>query len=327
MCTRGRSPPWSTPPIRGAMRRDQRSQHENEHRGGQERPRYPVLNQPADGIPERHGAHSVKARLGGIAPSTRRPPIAGASIDLPWTPQPPSPRPLPCSTSGSRRERPASASSASATPAFRSRSCSPTRASTSPASTWTSERVRWVNERRSYLVDVPPERYEAAGDRLSATSDYAAVSRARRADDLRPDAAVEDAHARHLVCRAAGEAVASHLRPGQLVILQSTTYPRHDARDPAADPRGGRPQGRQTDFFLGYAPERVDPGNKTWTRPHDAQARRGRHRGVPPAHARPSTRRSSIPSCRSRARPSPRPRSCTRTPSAPSTSRSRTSWR
>ena len=36
-------------------------------------------------------------------------------------------------------------------------------------------RVRDVQERRSYLVDVPSERYEPLEDRLQATSDFAAV--------------------------------------------------------------------------------------------------------------------------------------------------------
>src|SRR4051812_23238910 len=38
------------------------------------------------------------------------------------------------------------------------------------------DRVSAVNDQRSYLVDVPAERYAAAGGRLTATSDYAAVA-------------------------------------------------------------------------------------------------------------------------------------------------------
>jgi UDP-N-acetyl-D-glucosamine dehydrogenase len=62
----------------------------------------------------------------------------------------------------------------------------------------------------------------------------------------------------------AGEAVAKQLRPGQLVILQSTTYPGTTLEIllPILE-NGGRKVGR--DFFLGYAPERVDPGNETWS--------------------------------------------------------------
>ena len=62
------------------------------------------------------------------SPIAREAPDTGASIALPWTPQPPSPRPLPCSTIGSARGRLVSGSSDSDTPAFHSPSCSLTRA-------------------------------------------------------------------------------------------------------------------------------------------------------------------------------------------------------
>ncbi len=62
----------------------------------------------------------------------------------------------------------------------------------------------------------------------------------------------------------AAESVAAHLRHGQLVVLQSTTYPgtTEEVVLPILESAGGR-VGR--DFFLGYAPERVDPGNEQYT--------------------------------------------------------------
>ena len=126
------------------------------------------------------------------------------------------------------------------------------------------ERVRSVNERRSYLVDVPPERYGAAGDRLSATSDYAAVSELDALTICVPTPLSKTRTPDISFVVSAAEAVERHLRPGQLVILQSTTYPGTTLEIllPILE-AGGRKVGR--DFFLGYAPERVDPGNKTWT--------------------------------------------------------------
>ena len=61
----------------------------------------------------------------------------------------------------------------------------------------------------------------------------------------------------------AAESVAEQLSPGQLVILQSTTYPgtTEQVIRPILE-RAGAVVGQ--DFFLGYAPERVDPGNKEW---------------------------------------------------------------
>jgi UDP-N-acetyl-D-glucosamine dehydrogenase len=126
------------------------------------------------------------------------------------------------------------------------------------------DRVRWVNEGRSYLVDVPPERYEAAGDRLSATSDYAVVSELDAVTICVPTPLSKTRTPDISYVVSAGEALARHLRPGQLVILQSTTYPGTTLEIllPILE-ADGRKAGK--DFFLGYAPERVDPGNGTWT--------------------------------------------------------------
>ncbi len=60
-----------------------------------------------------------------------------------------------------------------------------------------------------------------------------------------------------------GEAIARALRPGQLVVLESTTYP--GTTDELLRPvleRGGLRAGE--DFFLAYSPEREDPGNPSF---------------------------------------------------------------
>jgi UDP-N-acetyl-D-glucosamine dehydrogenase len=63
---------------------------------------------------------------------------------------------------------------------------------------------------------------------------------------------------------ASAEAVHNHLRRGQLIILESTTYPgtTREVVLPILE-KSGLCVGR--DFFLAYSPERVDPGNKTYT--------------------------------------------------------------
>ena len=55
-----------------------------------------------------------------------------------------------------------------------------------------------------------------------------------------------------------------HLRPGVLVVLESTTYPgtTEELLRPALELSGRR---AGTDFFLGYSPERMDPGNPKWS--------------------------------------------------------------
>ncbi len=65
----------------------------------------------------------------------------------------------------------------------------------------------------------------------------------------------------HIV--AAADEVARILRPGQLVVLESTTYP--GTTEEVLLPRfaaSGLAVGEQ--FFLAFSPERIDPGNRTW---------------------------------------------------------------
>ena len=123
----------------------------------------------------------------------------------------------------------------------------------------------------------------------------------------------------------AAESVAAHLRPGQLIVLQSTTHPgtTEEIVLPILERAGGKVG---EDFFLGYAPERVDPGNEQYTMRNTPKLIAGVTASAAAASSC-STARSSTSWSRSRARWSPRPRSCTRTPSGRSTSASPTSWR
>ena len=61
-----------------------------------------------------------------------------------------------------------------------------------------------------------------------------------------------------------GEQIAANLRAGQLVVLESTTYPGTTAEvlQPLLE-EGGLKCGE--DFFLAYSPEREDPGNPKFT--------------------------------------------------------------
>src|SRR3954454_4588056 len=123
------------------------------------------------------------------------------------------------------------------------------------------DRVRAVSDGRSYLVDVPPERYAAVEGRLTATTDYAAVASLDALTICVPTPLSKTRSPDLSYVVAAAESVGEQLRPGQLVILQSTTWPGTTAERvlPILERNGGRVG---EDFFLGYAPERVDPGNK-----------------------------------------------------------------
>lgn len=62
----------------------------------------------------------------------------------------------------------------------------------------------------------------------------------------------------------AAESIAEHLRPGQLIVLESTVWP--GATTTVVQPileKGGLTAGK--DFFIGFSPEREDPGNANFT--------------------------------------------------------------
>ena len=61
------------------------------------------------------------------------------------------------------------------------------------------------------------------------------------------------------------EELAPLVRPGVTVILESTTYPgtTEELLVPILERGSGLSAGE--DFLVGYSPERIDPGNKTWT--------------------------------------------------------------
>jgi UDP-N-acetyl-D-glucosamine dehydrogenase len=125
------------------------------------------------------------------------------------------------------------------------------------------ERVRAIQERRSYLVDVPAERYGPLEGRLHATADYAAVAELDALTICVPTPLSKTRSPDLTYVVSAAESVAANLRPGQLVVLQSTTYPgtTEEIVLPILERAGGEVG---SDFFLGYAPERVDPGNRNW---------------------------------------------------------------
>ncbi len=122
------------------------------------------------------------------------------------------------------------------------------------------DRVAAVRAGRSYLVDVPEERYADAGGRLAATDDFAAAGELDALTICVPTPLEKGQRPDLRFVKAAAEALAAHISPGTLVVLQSTTTPgtTEELLVPVFE-RAGFKVGE--DVFLGYAPERVDPGN------------------------------------------------------------------
>lgn len=127
-------------------------------------------------------------------------------------------------------------------------------------------KVTAIAEGRDYIKHLGEGRLAAARDsgRFEATSDF---GRLGEADVLiacvpTPLTAHRDPDMSYVV--RTSEAIAGRLRPGQLVILESTTYPgTTDELVRGILERGGLVAGR--DFFLAYSPEREDPGNRSFS--------------------------------------------------------------
>ncbi len=115
---------------------------------------------------------------------------------------------------------------------------------------------------RSYVVDLRDAEVaeEVTAGRLTATDDFVAI---RDLDTINicvptPLRKTKDPDLTFVV--SAVNEIRRHLRPGQLVILESTTYPgtTEEVVQPALE-SSGLQVGR--DFCLAFSPERIDPGN------------------------------------------------------------------
>jgi UDP-N-acetyl-D-glucosamine dehydrogenase len=120
--------------------------------------------------------------------------------------------------------------------------------------------VEGLNAGRSHVKDVTDEQLREIGDRFTATAD---ADRLGEADAISicvptPLSKFKDPDVSFIV--AATESVKRTLRPGQAIILESTTYPgtTREILLPALESTGLKVG---SDFFLAFSPERVDPGN------------------------------------------------------------------
>jgi len=129
-----------------------------------------------------------------------------------------------------------------------------------------SQRVKRLQAGESYVEDVPSEELRAVLDsggyrasdepKSMAGFDIAVVTVPTPLREGVPDLSYIEASARTL---------ARYLRPGSCVVLESTTYPgtTEELVGPILEEGSGLSAG--ADFHLGYSPERIDPGNATWT--------------------------------------------------------------
>ena len=128
------------------------------------------------------------------------------------------------------------------------------------------ERVNLLNDGHSYVGDVADE--EVAGlvatGRFSAHTEFASVQQADAVVICVPTPLRKSKEPDISYIDAAIDSILPHLHPGQLLVLESTTYPgtTQEVLQPRIESHGftiGH------DFFLAFSPERVDPGNRVYT--------------------------------------------------------------
>jgi UDP-N-acetyl-D-glucosamine dehydrogenase len=123
-------------------------------------------------------------------------------------------------------------------------------------------RVKRLQVGESFIEDVTNEDLSVAlaTGRYEATSDFDACEGFDVAVITVPTP-LREGNPDLTYVESASRSLAPYLRPGALVILESTTYPgtTEELVAPALEEGSGLTAG--SDFFLGYSPERIDPGN------------------------------------------------------------------
>ncbi|HBH00507.1 MAG TPA: UDP-N-acetyl-D-glucosamine dehydrogenase, partial [Candidatus Rokubacteria bacterium] len=129
-----------------------------------------------------------------------------------------------------------------------------------------AHRVEHVRAGRSFVEDVPAAALAPllASGRLAASTDVATLARADAIVICVPTPLGKSKEPDISFIVGAADAVAGIIRRGQLVVLESTTYPgtTQEVLLPRFAARGLR---AGEDFFLAFSPERIDPGNRTYT--------------------------------------------------------------
>ena len=123
-------------------------------------------------------------------------------------------------------------------------------------------KVAALREGRTYIHHLPAESFREpiARGRFLPSTDFAELARADAILICVPTPLTAHREPDLTYVENTARAIAPHLRPGQLVVLESTTYPgtTRDVVKPILEASGLK-SGR--DFFIAFSPEREDPGN------------------------------------------------------------------
>jgi UDP-N-acetyl-D-glucosamine dehydrogenase len=129
------------------------------------------------------------------------------------------------------------------------------------------QRVEMLNRGETYIEDVPSEKLREFVDAglLVASTDYDVVRDSDAILIALPTPLSKQREPDLSIVESASRQIATRLRRGHLVVLESTTYPgtTREVVRPLLEEGSGLRAG--ADFHLAFSPERVDPGRSDWT--------------------------------------------------------------
>jgi UDP-N-acetyl-D-glucosamine dehydrogenase len=127
-------------------------------------------------------------------------------------------------------------------------------------------KIAALKERRSYIRDVDDQSiFDAiSSERFFPTSDFSNLANADAVSICVPTPLSKSRDPDISFILAATEEIRKYLRKGQLIVLESTTYP-GTTEELILPELAGSGLKVGTDFYLAFSPERIDPGNKAFT--------------------------------------------------------------
>ena len=125
------------------------------------------------------------------------------------------------------------------------------------------KRVEQLKEGRTYILDVQEDELKEVTSRLTATNNFRALIEAEAIIICVPTPLRKTKDPDMSYILAATSEIARYLHRGQLIILESTTYPgtTEEIILPELESTGLKVG---SDFFLAFSPERIDPGNANY---------------------------------------------------------------